>query len=186
MWNRNNILKKRLSSWCACTFQAYRDISIYKPSGRALLRLRLPKKPYLTTLPEVKFEETKLALQPKQRENKRILRFVVQYQPSMPNFNSSWINGIKQRPLQSEIYKDPFNTKEGFRLKPETLGWAKLRKSQTTHATHAPHARESCRFIHPTGFVIALLQLIMLILDLELIKFLIRKKKWNFEGSHTN
>ena len=140
----------------------------------------------LTTLPEVKFEETKLALQPKQRENKRILRFVVQYQPSMPNFNSSWINGIKQRPLQSEIYKDPFNTKEGFRLKPETLGWAKLRKSQTTHATHAPHARESCRFINPTGFVIALLQLIMLILDLELIKFLIRKKKWNFEGSHTN
>ena len=39
----------------------------------------------ITTLSEVIFEDRKLALQRKQKENKRILPFVTQYQPSVPN-----------------------------------------------------------------------------------------------------
>ena len=113
-----------------------RHFNIYTFRSRFIER-DYAKNLFLKTLPEVKFEETKLALKPKQRENKRILRFVSQCQPSMPNFNSSWINGIKQRPLQSEIYKDPFNTKEGFRLKPETLEQSYEKRLKHTPESHA-------------------------------------------------
>ena len=49
------------------------------------LRLGYPEKLIETTLLEVKFEGRKLALQPKQKEDKRILPFVTTYQPSVPN-----------------------------------------------------------------------------------------------------
>ena len=39
------------------------------------------------TLSEVNFEDRKLALQQKRRENKGILPLVTQYQPSVPNLN---------------------------------------------------------------------------------------------------
>ena len=62
-------------------------------------------------LSEVKFEETKLALQPKQRQNRKILPFVTRYQTSLPNvkqiiFTQKW-HLIEQQPVLSEIYKDP-------------------------------------------------------------------------------
>ena len=51
------------------------------------LRLGYPEKLIETTLLEVKFEGRKLALQPKQKEDKRILPFVTTDQPSVPNLN---------------------------------------------------------------------------------------------------
>ena len=44
------------------------------------------------TLSEVNFEDRKLALQQKRRENKRILPFVTQYQPSVPNLKQIIMN----------------------------------------------------------------------------------------------
>ena len=53
------------------------------------------------TLSEVNFEDRKLALQQKRRENKRILPFVTQYQPSVPNLKQIIMNKwhlIKKQP----------------------------------------------------------------------------------------
>jgi len=44
------------------------------------------------TLSEVNFEDRKLALRQKRRENKRILPFVAQYQPSVPNLEQIVMN----------------------------------------------------------------------------------------------
>ena len=44
------------------------------------------------TLSEVNFEDRKLVLQQKRRENKRILPFVTQYQPSVPNLKQIIMN----------------------------------------------------------------------------------------------
>ena len=62
-----------------------------------------------TTLSQVNFEDRKLALQPTKKENKRILPFVTQYQPSVPNLKQILIEHwhlIEQQPLLREIYKD--------------------------------------------------------------------------------
>ena len=69
-----------------------------------------PEKLIQTTLLEVKFEERKLALQPKQKENKRILPFVTIYQPSVPNLKQILMKKwylIEQQPSLSEIYRNP-------------------------------------------------------------------------------
>ena len=78
----------------------------------------------------MRFEERKLALQPKQREDKRILPFVTQYQPSVPNLKQilmkRW-HSIEQQPLLSEIYKDPpLISYERERLLKDILVRAKL------------------------------------------------------------
>ena len=52
------------------------------------------------TLSEVQFENRKLVLLQKQKENKRILPFATQYHPAVPNLK-------QQQPLLKEIYKDP-------------------------------------------------------------------------------
>ena len=74
-----------------------------------LLERGYPEKLIQTTLLEVKFEERKLALQPKQKENKRIM-LTTTYQPSVPNLKQiltkKW-HLIEQQPLLSEIYRDP-------------------------------------------------------------------------------
>ena len=50
------------------------------------------------------------ALQNKQKTRKRILRFVTEYRPSVPNLKnilmSKW-HLIENQPLLREIYKDP-------------------------------------------------------------------------------
>jgi len=87
-----------------------------------LIERGYPENLIQATLSGVRFEERKLALQPKQRENKRILPFVTQYQPSVPNpkqiLMRKW-HFIEQQPLLSEIYKDPplISYKRGRSLK---------------------------------------------------------------------
>ena len=88
-----------------------------------LLERGYPEKLIQTTLLDGKFEErTELALQPKQKENKRILPFVTTYQPSVPNLKQiltkKW-HVIEQQPLLSEIYRDPplISYKRGRSLK---------------------------------------------------------------------
>ena len=68
-----------------------------------------PENLIITTLSEVIFEDRKLALQQKQKENKRILPFVTQYQPSVSNLKQILMKNwhlIQQHPFRSEIYKD--------------------------------------------------------------------------------
>ena len=82
------------------------------------------------TLSEVNFEVRKLALQQKRRENKRILPFVTQYQPSVPNLKQIIMNKwhlIKKQPLLNEIFKEPplISYKKGRSLK-DILVRAKL------------------------------------------------------------
>ena len=62
------------------------------------------------TLSEVQFENRKLALLQKQKENKRILPFATQYHPAVPNLKQILLKDwhlIEQQPLLKEIYKDP-------------------------------------------------------------------------------
>ena len=74
------------------------------------------------TLSEVKFEERKSALQQKKRTNLKILPFVTQYHPAVPNLKkvlmSKW-HLIQNQPLLSEIYKEPpiISYKRGKSLK---------------------------------------------------------------------
>ena len=89
-----------------------------------LLKRGYPEKLIQTpTLLEVKFEErTRFALQPKQKENKRISPFVTIYQPSVPNLKQilmkKW-HFIEQQPSLSEIYRNPLliSYKRGRSLK---------------------------------------------------------------------
>ena len=62
------------------------------------------------TLSEVTFENRNLALQQKQREQKKILPFVTKYHPAVPNLKPELMNNwhlIRQQPLLREIYRDP-------------------------------------------------------------------------------
>ena len=78
----------------------------------------------------MKFEERELALQPKLKENKRILPFVTTYQQSVPNLKQILMKKwhlIEKQPLLSEIYRDPplISYKRGRSLK-DILVRAKL------------------------------------------------------------
>ena len=91
-----------------------------------------PENLIITTLSEVIFEDRKLALQKKQKENKRILPFVTQYQPSVPNLKQILMKNwhlIEHQPFLSEIYKDTplISYKRGRSLK-DILVRAKLWK----------------------------------------------------------
>ena len=59
---------------------------------------------------EVNFEDRKQALQLKRKENKRILPFVTQFQPSVPNLKqilmSKWTL-ITNQPLLKKIFEGP-------------------------------------------------------------------------------
>ena len=56
------------------------------------------------------FDQRKLALQQKQKTNEKILLFVTQYQPSVPNLRqmvmSKW-HSIQNQPLLRKIFKEP-------------------------------------------------------------------------------
>ena len=62
------------------------------------------------TLSEIKFSERMPALQNKQKTRKRVLPFVTEYCPSVPNLKnvlmSKW-HLIENQPLLRQIYKDP-------------------------------------------------------------------------------
>ena len=73
-----------------------------------LLQRGYPEDLINTTLSEVNFKDRKLALQQKPKTNQRILPFVTQYQPSVPNLKQILMKNwhlIEQQPLLSEIYK---------------------------------------------------------------------------------
>ena len=61
-------------------------------------------------LSEVKFSERSSALQNKQKTHKRILLFVTEYRPSVPNLKNilmaKW-HLIKNQPVLRESFKDP-------------------------------------------------------------------------------
>ena len=98
----------------------------------------------ITTLSEVIFEDRKLALQRKQKENKRILPFVTQYQPSVPNLKQilmkNWLV-IEQQPFLSEIYAPDIVQKRAFAQR-HTRTSQTLKKAKT-------RAGESCRLVNP-------------------------------------
>ena len=83
-----------------------------------------------TTLTEITFEGRKSALQQIRKENTRILPFVTQYRPSVPNLKQipmqNW-HLIQQQPLLSRIFQDPpiVSYKRGRSLK-DILVRAKL------------------------------------------------------------
>ena len=62
------------------------------------------------TLGEITFEERKNALLKKRKQEKRILPFVTQYRPSVPNLKQiimyKW-HLIQQKPLLRRLFKDP-------------------------------------------------------------------------------
>ena len=63
-----------------------------------------------TTLAEITFEERKPALQQKRKQDMRILPFVTQYRPSVPNLKQILMQNwhlIQQQPLLTRIFKDP-------------------------------------------------------------------------------
>ena len=75
-----------------------------------LLERGYPEKIIQMTPLEVKFEERLLALQPKSKENKRVLPFVATYQQSVPDLKQiltkKW-HLLEQQPLLSQVYRDP-------------------------------------------------------------------------------
>ena len=87
-------------------------------------------------LSEVKFSERSSALQNKQKTHKRILPFVTEYRPSVPNLKNILMEKwhlIKNQPVLREIFKDPpiLSYRKGRTLK-DTLVRAKLWRSTTT------------------------------------------------------
>ena len=74
------------------------------------------------TLSEVNFENRKQALLPKPKANKRILPFVTQYHPAVPNVKQILMKHwhlIEEQPLLKEIFKQPplISYKKGRSLK---------------------------------------------------------------------
>ena len=69
-----------------------------------LLQRGYPEDLNNTTLSEVSFKDRKLALQQKQKINLRILPFITQYQPSVPNLKQILMRN-RHITLLSEVYK---------------------------------------------------------------------------------
>ena len=74
-----------------------------------LIERGYPEKLIQETLSEVKFENRNAALTQKPNENKRILPFVTQYQPSVPNLKQILIKNwhLIEQPRLKEIFKEP-------------------------------------------------------------------------------
>ena len=95
-----------------------------------LIKRGYPETLVSTTLAEITFEERKSALLQKRKQEKRILPFVTQYRPSVPNLKQiimyKW-HLIQQQPLLRRIFKDPpiVSYKRGRSLK-DILVRAKL------------------------------------------------------------
>ena len=113
-----------------------------------LLQRGYPEDLINTTLSEVNFKDRKLALQQKPKTNQRILPFVTQYQPSVPNLKQILMKNwhlIEQQPLLREICKKPplVSYKRGRSLT-RTYSWEpNYKKAILTRAG------ESCRPVNP-------------------------------------
>ena len=95
-----------------------------------LIERGYPEKLTQETLSEVKFESRKEALTQKQKQNKRILPFVTEYHPSVPNWKQILMKNwhfIEQQPRLNEIFREPpiVSYKRGRSLK-DILVKAKL------------------------------------------------------------
>ena len=89
-----------------------------------------PETLFSAILSEIKYEDRKLALQKKCKENTRILHFVTQYRPTVPNLKDILMQKwhlVQQQPRLNEIFKDPpiVSRKRGRSLK-DTLVRDKL------------------------------------------------------------
>ena len=112
-----------------------------------LLQRGYPKHLIQKTLSEVKFEDRKIAFQQrKNKENKRILSFVTQYQPSVPNLKQILVKEwhlIENKPLLNDIFKEqPITSyKKGRSLKDilvrEKL-WKRLKHERGSRAGLSP------------------------------------------------
>ena len=77
---------------------------------RNLIERGYPERLIHETLSEVKFENRNAALTQKPKENKQILPFGTQYQPSVPNLKQILMKNwylIEQQPRLKEIFKEP-------------------------------------------------------------------------------
>ncbi|PFX24782.1 hypothetical protein AWC38_SpisGene25758 [Stylophora pistillata] len=75
-----------------------------------LLKRGYPEALINTTLSEVNFKNRKLALQQKPKTNQRILPFITQYQPPVPNLKQILMRHwhlIETKPVLSELYENP-------------------------------------------------------------------------------
>ena len=95
-----------------------------------LIERGYPEKLTQETLSEVKFESRKETLTQKQKQNKRILPFVTQYHPSVPNLKQILMKNwhfIEQQPRLNEFFREPpiVSYKRGRSLK-DILVKAKL------------------------------------------------------------
>jgi len=73
-----------------------------------LLERGYPENFIQTTLTEVTFEDRNPSLRQKQKEKKKILPFVTQYHPAVPNVKPILVNSwhlITQQPLLNNIFK---------------------------------------------------------------------------------
>ena len=87
-----------------------------------LLERGYPENFIKTTLSKITFEDRNQALRQKQKQNKKILPFVMQYHPAMPNLKPILMNSwhfITQQPLLNNIFKEPqlISYKRGRSLK---------------------------------------------------------------------
>ena len=76
----------------------------------SLIERGYPESLITATLSHIKFENRKQALLQKCKEYKRILSFVRQYRPTVPNLKQILMQKwhlIQQQPLLSEIFQDP-------------------------------------------------------------------------------
>ena len=75
-----------------------------------LLERGYPENFIKTTLSKVAFEDRNQALRQKQKQNKKILPFVMQYHPAVPNLKPILMNSwhfITQQPFLNNIFKEP-------------------------------------------------------------------------------
>ena len=107
---------------------------------------KYPETLVATTLTEIAFEERKSALQRKRNQNTRILPFVTQYRPSVPNLNQKLMQNwhlIQQQPLaQQDTQRSPYRlVQKGHILKRYT------RSSKTLN--RLLHVNGSCVGLSP-------------------------------------
>ena len=75
-----------------------------------LLERGYPENFIQTALSEVTFEDRNQALRQTKKQNKKILPFVTQYHPAVPNLKPILMNSwhfITQQPLLNNIFKEP-------------------------------------------------------------------------------
>ena len=112
-----------------------------------LLERGYPEKLIQTTLLEVKFEERELALQPKLKENKRILPFVTTYQQSVPNLKQILMKKMAFN-RTTTITERNLQRSAPYFIQKRAFAQRYTRESQTIKKA-ITRTRESCRLVNP-------------------------------------